>query len=241
MGSPAKFSPRQDSEIPGSEESRTGEGRVSLCSVDGEKTEAPPLDSPVQISDAQLVTQCLSGHEDGWRTFVDRFRTPVWHIAFRFAATPDDADELTQDVFVRLVNVLPSYRPSGALGAWVRQVATNVAIDAYRRRRRTPLLVSDEEMPEAPVPTAWQPDAIAERREEAARIRALVDRMPPELSEPLILRDLMDCDYPEIAERLDIPLGTVKSRIHRARQTLARARRTLGRGGSVRIGGGGGR
>ena len=193
------------------------------------------MDSPVQISDAQLVSQCLSGQEDGWRTFVDRFRTPVWHIAVRFTATPDDADELTQDVFVRLVNVLPSYRPSGALGAWVRQVATNVAIDAYRRRRRAPLLLSDEEMPEAPVPAAWQPDAIAERREEAARIRALLDRMPPELSEPLILRDLMDCDYPEIAERLAIPLGTVKSRIHRARQTLARARRSLGRGGSVRI------
>ena len=75
------------------------------------------MDSPVQISDAQLVSQCLSGHEDGWRTFVDRFRTPVWHIAVRFTPTPDDADELTQDVFMRLVNVLPSYRPSGALGA----------------------------------------------------------------------------------------------------------------------------
>ncbi len=199
------------------------------------------MDSPVQISDAQLVRQCLSGHEDGWRSFVDRFRTPVWHIAYRFAATPDDADELTQDVFMRLVNVLPSYRPSGALGAWVRQVATNVAIDAYRRRRRTPLLLPDEEIPEAPVPAAWQPDAIAERREEAARVRALLDRLPPELSEPLILRDLMDCDYPEIAERLAIPLGTVKSRIHRARQTLARARRALGRGKPVRVSRGGDR
>ncbi len=193
------------------------------------------MDSPVQISDAQLVSQCLSGHEDGWRSFVDRFRTPVWHIAYRFTATPDDADELTQDVFMRLVNVLPSYRPSGALGAWVRQVATNVAIDAYRRRRRTPVLLSDEEIPEAPVPAAWQPDAIAERREEAARVRELLDRLPPELSEPLILRDLMDCDYPEIGERLAIPLGTVKSRIHRARRTLARARRALGRGGSAGV------
>lgn len=160
---------------------------------------------------------------------MDRFRDPVWHIAYRFSATSDDADELTQDIFMRLVSVLPRYRPSGALGAWVRQVATNVSIDAYRRRRRTPLLVPDEEMPEAPVPVSLQPDRIAERREEARRIRALLDRLPAELSEPLILRDLMDCDYPEIAERLGIPLGTVKSRIHRGRQTLARARRELGR------------
>ena len=197
--------------------------------VDREKTEAPPVESPAQISDAKLVSQCLSGHEDAWRAFVDRFRQPVWHIAYRFAATPDDADELTQDVFMRLVSVLPRYRPSGALGAWVRQVATNVGIDAYRRRRRAPLLLSDDEMPEAPVPISMQPDTIAERREEAVRVRRLLDRLPPELSEPLILRDLMDCDYPEIAERLGIPLGTVKSRIHRARQNLARARHELGR------------
>lgn len=166
---------------------------------------------------------------------MDRFRLPVWHIAYRFAANPDDADELTQDIFMRLVNVLPSYRPSGALGAWIRQVATNVAIDSYRRRRRAPVLVPDEEIPEPAVPTSWQPDAIAERREEAATVRQLLDRLPPELSEPLILRDLMDCDYPEIADRLAIPLGTVKSRIHRARQTLARARRALGRGGPAGI------
>ena len=182
-----------------------------------------------QFEDARLVNQCLAGHEDAWRGFVDRFREPVWHIAYRFCGGPDDADELTQDIFMRLVTVLPRYRPSGALGAWVRQVATNVAIDSYRRRRRTPVLVPDEEMVEPPVPASWQPDAIAERREEAARIRTLMDRLPAELSEPLILRDLMDCDYPEISERLGIPLGTVKSRIHRGRQTLARARREFGR------------
>lgn len=189
------------------------------------------MESPATLSDARLVSQCLSGHEDAWQAFVDRFRQPVWYVAYRFCATPDDADELTQDIFMRLVTVLPRYRPSGALGAWVRQVATNVAIDSYRRRRRIPLLLAEEDIPEAPVPTSWHPDAIAERREEAVRVRRLLDRLPAELSEPLILRDLMDCDYPEIAERLGIPLGTVKSRIHRGRQTLARARRELGRGG----------
>lgn len=189
------------------------------------------MESPAALSDARLVSQCLSGHEDAWQSFVERFRETVWHIAFRFSATPDNADELTQDIFMRLVTVLPRYRPSGALGAWVRQVATNVAIDSYRRRRRIPLLLAEEDIPEAPIPTSSHPDAIAERREEAVRVRRLLDRLPAELSEPLILRDLMDCDYPEIAERLGIPLGTVKSRIHRGRQTLARARRELGRGG----------
>ena len=193
-----------------------------------EKTEAPPsFDSPAAQTDAALASQCLAGVEDSWRAFVDRFRRPIWRIAYRFAATPDDADELTQDIFMRLLTALPAYNPSGALGAWVRQVATNAGIDFYRRRRRAPRMVTDEAMPEAPVAASWQPDTIAERREEAARVRRLLDELSPELAEPVILRDLMDLDYPEIAERLGIPLGTVKSRIHRGRRSLARARREL--------------
>ncbi len=185
------------------------------------------MDSPAKISDAQLAQNCLAGREDAWRSFVDRFQRPIWGIAYRFAATPDDADELTQDIFMRLVTVLRSYDPSGALGAWVRQVATNAAIDAYRRRRRAPLLLAEEQIPEASIPSWRHPDSIAERREEAARVRRLLDQLPPELGEPVLLRDLMDLDYPEIAERLGIPIGTVKSRIHRGRHNLAAARRAL--------------
>ena len=185
------------------------------------------MDSPAEPSDAELVRQCLSGVEDGWRAFVDRFRKPIWRIAYRFTATPDDADELTQDIFMRLLTVLPGYNPTGALGAWVRRVATNVSIDFYRRRRRAPLVLAEEQMPEVAAPAWRQPDTLAERREEAARVRRLLDGLPPELAEPVVLRDLMDFDYPEIAERLGIPLGTVKSRIHRGRHSLAAARRQL--------------
>ena len=185
------------------------------------------MDSPAEPSDAELVRQCLSGVEDGWRAFVDRFRKPIWRIAYRFTATPDDADELTQDIFMRLLTVLPRYNPTGALGAWVRQVATNVSIDFYRRRRRAPLVLAEEQMPEVAAPAWRQPDTLAERREEAARVRRLLDGLPPELAEPVVLRDLMDFDYPEIAERLGIPLGTVKSRIHRGRHSLAAAWRQL--------------
>lgn len=187
------------------------------------------MDSPAEPTDAELVARCLSGVEECWREFVSRFRKPIWHIAYRFAGSPDDADELTQDIFMRLLTVLPSYNPTGALGAWVRQVATNAAIDSYRRRRRGPQLVPDEAIPEVAVSPSLQPDTIAERREEAARMRRLLDRLPPELAEPVILRDLMDYDYPEIAERLGIPLGTVKSRIHRGRHGLVALRDELSR------------
>lgn len=156
---------------------------------------------------------------------MDRFQRPIWHIAYRYTATRDDADELTQDIFMRLMTVLSAYNPTGALGAWVRQVAGNAAIDEWRRRRRAPQIAAVEEVPDAPAGPSFAPDAIAERREESARVRRLLDTLPAELAEPVLLRDLLDCDYPEIAERLNLPLGTVKSRIHRGRHALIAARR----------------
>ncbi len=185
------------------------------------------LDLPAQLSDAELARRCLDGREDCWREFVDRFGRTVWHVAYRFTATAEDAEELSQDIFMRLLTALPHYRPSGALGGWVRQVATNVGIDAFRRRKRAPRLLEAEEVPEPAAPAPARPDRLAESRDQAALVRRMVDELPEELAEPVMLRDLMEWGYPEIAGKLGVPVGTVKSRIHRGRLQLAKSLKKL--------------
>ncbi len=158
---------------------------------------------------------------------MDRFRKPIWQVAYRFTASADDAEELVQDIFMRLLTALPHYRPSGPLGGWVRQVATNVGIDSWRRRKRIPMPVENIEIPELPGPTPDRPDRVAESRDRAAVVRRMVNDLPEDLAEPVMLRDLMELGYPEIAARLDIPVGTVKSRIHRGRIQLAASLKRL--------------
>ena len=158
---------------------------------------------------------------------MDRHRKTIWQVAYRFTATAEDAEELSQDIFMRVLTALPHYRPSGALGGWVRQVATNVGIDTFRRRKRVPLLVETEEVPEVAAPAPQRPDRLAESRNQAALVRRMVDELPEDLAEPVMLRDLMELGYPDIAARLGIPVGTVKSRIHRGRLLLAESLKQL--------------
>jgi len=109
----------------------------------------------------------------------------------------------------------------------VRQVATNVGIDAFRRRKRAPRLLESEEAPEPAAPAPARPDRLAESRDQAALVRRMVDELPEELAKPVMLRDLLEWVYPAIAGKLGVPVGTVKSRIHRGRLQLAKSLKKL--------------
>ena len=117
---------------------------------------------------------------------------------------------------------LKHFDPSGSMGAWLRRVARNYAIDQYRRRREK-ALTSDKELPEVKAPVhRSDPHAALERKDLAEWIRSALDRLPEELGQAVVLRDLQEMTYEEMAELLDVPLGTVKSRINRGRLELAR-------------------
>ena len=180
------------------------------------------------LEDGELARRCASGDEDAWKALVERFQRKVWHVAFQFTGRADEAEELTQEIFLHLLSALRTFDESGSLPAWLQRVARNYAIDHYRRRRRERSMVLDGEESEELVAVARDPKTsndphrALEEKDLAGWLRQFIDRLPSELGQAVILRDLQEMSYEEMALVLAIPLGTVKSRINRGRIELAK-------------------
>jgi len=175
--------------------------------------------------DGKLASRCLGGDSDAWETLVRRYQRKVWNIAYHFVGRAAEAEELAQEIFVRVFEGLPSFDTSGSFAAWLTRVARNHCIDHYRRRRLEKTLTSEEDGQAAATlaaSTALDPYVVLERKDLAAWIRTALDRLPEELGQAVVLRDLQEMSYEEMAALLDVPLGTVKSRINRGRLELAR-------------------
>jgi RNA polymerase sigma-70 factor (ECF subfamily) len=180
------------------------------------------------LEDGELARRCARGDEEAWRSFVGRFQKKVWNVAYQFTGRADEAEELTQEIFLHLLSALRTFDASGSLPAWLQRVARNYSIDHYRKRRRERSLVVAGEESEELVAVARDPAASSdphralEEKDLAGWLRRVIDRLPSELGQAVILRDLQGMTYEEMAEMLQIPLGTVKSRINRGRLELAR-------------------
>ena len=180
------------------------------------------------LEDGELARRCAGGDEEAWRVLVGRFQRKVWHVAYQFTGRADEAEELTQEIFLHLLSALRTFDASGSLPAWLQRVARNYAIDHYRRRRRERSMVVDGEESEELVAVARDtavgndPHRALEEKDLAAFLRQVIDRLPSELGQAVILRDLQGMSYEEMATNLEIPLGTVKSRINRGRLELAK-------------------
>ena len=180
------------------------------------------------LADAELARRCESGDEDAWRTLVEKYQRRIWHVAFQFTGRADEAEELTQEIFLHLLSALKSFDQDGSLSAWVGRVARNYAIDHYRRRRRERSLVSaGEDFDNAVLFTedstdTGNPHLALERSDLSGWLRQAIDKLPSELGQAVILRDLQEMSYDDMAVQLKVPLGTVKSRINRGRVELAR-------------------
>ena len=174
--------------------------------------------------DAELVARCLNGDDAAWRELVERYSAKVYRIAWHRTYDRAEAEELTQDCFLKVWENLDRYEPTEAsLLAWIATLSRNLSIDHFRKRRREKgfQFVSDDALVSL-LPGSDDPSADAVRRE---RLRMLLDalaQLPDELAEVVQMRDLDGLDYREIADLLGLPDGTVKSRLNRARVELAR-------------------
>jgi RNA polymerase sigma-70 factor, ECF subfamily len=182
---------------------------------------------------AMLVRRCLAGDALAWEEIVQRYHRRIYNICYRFAGSPDDAQDLTQEVFIKMYRTLNSYDLGrGAFMTWVTTVTRNLLVDHFRKSKKERMTDSldtvtsehedamplSEQIPDKAAP----PDRGVQSREMREAVHRALQKLSPELREAVILRDLQDMDYREIAGILRIPEGTVKSRINRGRAELAR-------------------
>jgi RNA polymerase sigma factor (sigma-70 family) len=176
--------------------------------------------------DAQLVQQCLRGEGPAWEELVRRHTRRVYGLCYRFTGNSAEAEDLTQEVFLRIYRTLQSYRAAfGGFPTWLTSVTRNLLVDNYRRTRRDRMTDSIEDaMPklEEKHSAARTPDRLVQASELSEQLQRGLARLSPELREAVILRDLQQLEYNEIQAALQVPSGTVKSRINRGRIELAR-------------------
>ena len=182
---------------------------------------------------AALATGCLRGDGKSWELLVRSQQRRVYGLCYRFTGSASEAEDLTQDVFLKMYRNLHSFDPGKAsLGVWLTTLTRNLLVDNYRRSRveRASDSLDEPVAGEEDGPTRAErlPDTRSGQEQNVAgvelraKVQEALARVSPELREAVILRDLQDMDYREIAEVLAIPQGTVKSRISRGRAELAR-------------------
>jgi RNA polymerase sigma-70 factor (ECF subfamily) len=180
-------------------------------------------------ADAQLVERCLAGQDAAWEDLVKVHTRRVYSICYRFTSSDAEAQDLTQDVFLRVFKNLRSFRSGeGLFVVWLTRLTRNLLIDHYRRSRMDRATESIEDqvkMLEETTAVLSRTDGMLAGREASEVLQAGLQKLSPELRETVILRDLEELEYREIAQVLNVPEGTVKSRLNRGRAELARVLR----------------
>jgi RNA polymerase sigma-70 factor, ECF subfamily len=196
-------------------------------------------------TDAELVASALRGSEEAFRDLVLRFERPVYALILRMVHEAETAEDLAQEVFVKAYRHLASYDPRRKFASWLFKVAHNSTIDHLRRAQldTVPLAAEQEDggglLAVLADTSAESPAAAAERRDMARALDRAIARLRPEYREAVVLRYVEGLAYQEICEVLGLPVGTVKTNLHRARKELAEAMRAAGWGSAAASGSGG--
>lgn len=164
--------------------------------------------------DNEILVQAASGNTGAFAQLVRQYRPQVLRVAYGIVGSAEEAEDVAQEVFIKVWNNLPRYRAQGSLANWLYRITVNVALDALRRKGNELSLDDWQHDP------AERPEEAILRSDEEERVRRALAALPPGARSALILREYEQLSYKEIAEVLQIPIGTVMSRLNYARTLL---------------------
>jgi RNA polymerase sigma-70 factor (ECF subfamily) len=190
-----------------------------------------PADQPAASPDAveTLIQRCLQGDQHAWDLIVRQFWRKVFNVAYKFVGKHDEAEDLTQDIFLKIFKSLDTFDRRANFQTWLISVSRNLCIDHYRsvRKERETIDRGVDAADLSPATPEPGPIAALEQRDRVVLLRQAMATLPETLRTAVLLRDIQELSYQEIADKLRLPEGTVKSRINRGRTELARQIRKL--------------
>ena len=181
----------------------------------------------MESTDAELLARCRNDDFTAWEVIVRRHQRRVYNLAYRFNGRFDEAEDLTQEIFLKIYRTLHTYKPElGAFETWMMRVSRNCIIDHHRKskmeRNRTDALEGEHDLVAETRDRSTNPAEVLDHRELSERVHGALVRLSEDLREVLILRDLEGLAYEEIVDIIKVPMGTVKSRISRGRVEMAK-------------------
>ena len=190
-----------------------------------------PADQPAASPDAveTLIQRCLQGDQHAWDLIVRQYWRKVFNVAYKFVGKHDEAEDLAQDIFLKIFKSLDSFDRRANFQTWLISVSRNLCIDHYRsvRKERETIDRGVDASALSPQSSDAGPIAALEQRDRVLLLRQALAALPETLRTAVLLRDIQELSYQEIADKLRLPEGTVKSRINRGRTELARQIRKL--------------
>jgi len=185
------------------------------------------VDRDPTIEDRELIARCQSGSREAFDQLIDRYQRRIYTFAYRLTGNPDDAADVAADTFVRLYSSIGSFRGDSSFVTWLYRVVTNIFLDSRKRQRnRTTLSLDtvvqhdDCVVPRQIEDNSPSPQQLAETRDRSAALQSAIASLPEYQRVMIVLYHVDGLAYEEIAEALDLPIGTVKSRLNRARLAL---------------------
>jgi RNA polymerase sigma-70 factor (ECF subfamily) len=208
---------------------RRSQSTAGVAGAQGLSSTSRAISSPTKagaivesMSDAALVELVLSGDQDVFAVLVERYKDAVQNLAYRMLGNATEAEDVTQETFVRAYTQLSTYKSMHKFSTWLLSIASHLAIDQLRRRRFLALPLEDVPFLEWIVDVGVSPEQSALQGEQQDEIQSYLQRLPAKYRAVIVLRYWYDFSYEEISEMLSLTPALVKARLHRARELLAR-------------------